>query len=70
MTGWEDCTIENRVLRQYRGPGGEVAVPFGVTVIGERAFAGRDDVTRVCPKSSCLSPCASSALWPSPIAAL
>ena len=47
MSGWEDCTIENRAFRQYRDPGGEGAEPFGVTAIGERAFVERGDVTRV-----------------------
>ena len=36
----EDFIIENRVLKRYAGPGGDVTVPEGVTRIGDRAFYG------------------------------
>ncbi len=42
-----DFVIEDGVLTEYNGPGGEVVVPDGVTVIGRNAFAGREDVTGV-----------------------
>lgn len=33
-----DFVIENGVLVEYQGPGGDVVVPDGVTEIGEAAF--------------------------------
>lgn len=33
-----DFVIENGVLTDYRGPGGNVVIPSGVTAIGEKAF--------------------------------
>ena len=33
-----DFTIENGVLVKYNGPGGDVVIPEGVTVIGDNAF--------------------------------
>lgn len=51
----EEFVIENGVLVSYSGSGGKVAVPDGVTVIGENAFQGKrvtevtlpDSVTRI-----------------------
>lgn len=43
-----DFVIENGVLREYTGPGGDVAIPEGVTEIGKSAFydcAGLTSVT-------------------------
>ena len=39
--------IDCRVLKEYRGPGGDVAVPEGVTDIGEHAFSGCRRLTSV-----------------------
>ena len=38
MSNPSDFVIENGVLTKYVGPGGDVAVPEGVTEIGENAF--------------------------------
>ena len=35
-----DFIIENGVLKQYKGPGGDVVIPDGVTSIGSWAFRG------------------------------
>ena len=43
----EDFAIEDGVLVKYNGPGGDVVVPDGVTVIGEKAFQGNRAVTSV-----------------------
>ena len=42
-----DFVIENGVLTKYNGPGGEVVVPEGVTKIGNGAFSGCTNLTRV-----------------------
>ena len=39
--------IENNTLTAYRGPGGAVAVPDGVTAVGQGAFADIVDLTAV-----------------------
>ena len=39
--------IENGTLTKYRGPGGHVTVPEGVTEIGEKAFFGCRELRRV-----------------------
>ena len=39
MSNANDFVIENGVLKKYVGPGGDVVVPKGVTVIGEEAFS-------------------------------
>ncbi len=38
MTNLSDFVIEDGVLKKYRGSGGDVTIPSGVTSIGERAF--------------------------------
>ena len=43
----EDFVIENGVVKQYTGPGGDVMVPSGVTAIGEKAFQGNNSLRRV-----------------------
>ena len=43
----EDFVIENGVLKEYTGPGGDVAVPAGVTEIGRRAFYQMKDLDTV-----------------------
>ena len=37
--GVEDFVIENGVLAKYKGAGGDVTIPEGVTEIGEDAFS-------------------------------
>ena len=39
--------IENGVLKSYKGEGGDVAIPIGVTRIGRKAFADCKNLTRV-----------------------
>ena len=34
MENMQDFVIENGVLEKYKGPGGDVAIPEGVTEIG------------------------------------
>ena len=52
-TNMTDFIIENNVLVEYRGKGGEIAVPDGVYVIGEGAFKNCETVTHVkLPKST------------------
>ncbi len=38
MSNASDFVIENGVLKKYVGPGGDVVIPQGVTVIGSEAF--------------------------------
>ena len=38
MSSASDFVIENGVLKEYKGPGGDVAIPDGVTEIGRCAF--------------------------------
>ena len=38
MSNINDFVIENGVLKKYRGPGGDVVIPDGVTSIGNLAF--------------------------------
>ena len=47
MSSNSDFVIENGVLLQYNGPGGDVVVPDGVTDIGWGVFARRTDLTSV-----------------------
>ena len=47
MSGTQDFVIQYGILKKYKGPGGEVAVPDGVTEIGDGAFEGCTGLTRV-----------------------
>ena len=47
MNGNPDFVIENGVLKEYHGPGGDVTVPEGVRVLSHRVFAGRKNLTSV-----------------------
>ncbi len=47
MSSASDFVIENGVLKKYVGPGGDVAVPKGVTVIGEEAFSNDKNVVNI-----------------------
>ena len=47
MSGNAEFVIKNGVLKQYKGPGGDVSVPEGVTEIGYRAFENCTGLTRV-----------------------
>ena len=42
-----DFTIENGVLTKYNGPGGDVVIPSGVSVIGAAALYGCASLTSV-----------------------
>ena len=50
-----DFTIENGVLTQYSGPGGDVEIPSNVTSIGSYAFYNCFDLTNVTIPSSVTS---------------
>ncbi len=43
----QEFTVKDGVLTKYKGPVGDVAVPDGVTVIGDGVFMGRTGLTRV-----------------------
>ena len=47
MSDSKDFVIENGVLKQYNGPGGEVVIPEGVTEIGFCAFRDCAGLTQV-----------------------
>ena len=48
-----DFVIKHGVLEKYKGPGGDVVIPEGVTSIGEDAFYGCKNLTIHCPVGSC-----------------
>lgn len=47
MNNASDFVIENGVLKKYVGPGGDVAIPEGVTSIGKEAFRGCDAIISI-----------------------
>ena len=47
MSNASDFIIENGVLKKYVGPGGDVVIPEGVTVIGYCAFEDATNLTSV-----------------------
>ena len=51
MSNASDFVIENGVLKEYKGPGGDVVVPEGVTEIGENVFVELTNVSIHLPVS-------------------
>ena len=47
MRSTDDFRVEEGVLVRYRGPGGDVTIPEGVTSIGKGAFYGCESLTSV-----------------------
>ena len=47
MENKQDFVIKDGVLDKYTGPGGDVAIPAGVTEIGQSAFKGCASLTSV-----------------------
>lgn len=47
MSGNRDFQIKNGVLTKYKGSGGRVTVPDGVTEIGMRAFKNCAAITEI-----------------------
>lgn len=47
MRSTDDFRVEEGVLVKYRGPGGNVTIPEGVTSIGDSAFNGCESLTSV-----------------------
>ena len=47
MSNLNDFVIENGVLKEYTGVGGEVIIPDSVTEIGEYAFSSCDGLTNI-----------------------
>ena len=47
MDSSADFVIKSGVLQRYKGPGGDVAIPEGVTKIGTNAFSGCANLTSV-----------------------
>jgi hypothetical protein len=47
MGSTDDFRVKEGVLVEYRGPGGDVTIPEGVTSIGYSAFYGCESLTSV-----------------------
>lgn len=47
MSSTSDFIIENGILTKYVGPGGDVVIPEGVTIIGRGAFSQNSALTSV-----------------------
>ena len=47
MENKQDFVITKGVLKKYKGPGGDVTIPAGVTEIGSWAFSGCTGLTSV-----------------------
>lgn len=47
MSSASDFVIEDGILKEYRGPGGDVVVPEGVTSVGPWTFSKRGDLTSI-----------------------
>ena len=52
MENKQDFVIENGVLQKYKGPGGDVTIPEGVTEIESSAFYGCKKLTIHAPAGS------------------
>ena len=48
----KNFVIEDGVLKNYTGPGGDIVIPAGVTEIGELAFEGGSNLTLRTPAGS------------------
>ena len=51
----DDFEIESGVLKKYKGKGGIVRIPYGVTSIGYRAFSGCSSLTEIVISNSVTS---------------
>ena len=47
MNNAEDFIIRNGILKEYKGQGGDVVIPDGVTSIGDHAFVGCRSLTSI-----------------------
>lgn len=47
MSSTNDFVIKNGVLKKYHGPGGDVVVPEGVTIIGKYAFSDVNSIKTI-----------------------
>ena len=47
MSNAKEFFIENGVLKKYKGSGGDVTIPDGVTSIGENAFSDCASLTSI-----------------------
>ena len=52
MENHQNFIIENDVLTKYTGPGGDVSIPVGITVIDEYALYGCKKLTIYAPTGS------------------
>ena len=52
MENNQDFVITKGVLEEYKGPGGDVVIPAGVTEIGSSAFDGCKKLTIHAPAGS------------------
>ena len=52
MENNQDFVITKGVLEEYKGPGGDVTIPAGVTEIGSSAFDGCKKLTIHAPAGS------------------
>ena len=52
MENMQDFVITKGVLEEYKGPGGDVTIPAGVTEIGSSAFDGCKKLTIHAPAGS------------------
>ena len=53
MSNRNDLVIENGVWKEYRGDGGDVVIPAGVTIIGDDDFYECESLTIRAPAGSC-----------------